>query len=241
MTNRTLRRTLIVILGAIVYTTALQAQIFIRPDEVTSTLQKSYPIHASDLLWEKEQQVRQYLQQHPEAFHQRALRKTTSYIVGSTKKWYADDLSPANGPRYQVASTCRAVGNNCYIFVEDASWTGGRVNQSAVDSVHIYFDSKTPANPSKGIFETDTSTYGTPPDVDDDPKIIILMLDIKDGYSSSTGGGYVEGYFYSFNEIDPETPGYSPEQFRGNILPRYQSSRPDHFQRSLERTFHTRT
>ena len=79
--------------------------------------------------------------------------------------------------------------------------------------VRIYFDSKTPANPSKGIFETDTAAFGNPPDVDNDPKIIILMLDIKDGYSSSSGGGYVEGYFYSFNEINPATPGYSTSNF----------------------------
>jgi len=213
MINRTLRRTLIPIVGAIVFTTVLQAQFFMKPEEVTNTLPKSYPIHASDLLWEKELQVREYLMAHPEAFHQSALRKTAAYIVGSTKQWYADDLSPANGPRYLVPSTCRAVGQNCYIFVEDVSWTGDRVDQSAVDSVRIYFDSKTPANSSKGIFETDTAAFGNPPDVDNDPKIIILMLDIKDGYSSSSGGGYVEGYFYSFNEIDPETPGYSTSNF----------------------------
>jgi hypothetical protein len=214
LTSRLIHRIMMVVLGGLVYTTVLQTQILQKPDEVNSTLPKSYPIHASDLLWKKDLEVRQYIKEHPEALHKSSLRKTTAYIVGSTKQWYADDLSLTNGPRYLVPSTCKAVGTNCYIFVEDASWTSGRVNQTAVDSVRIYFDSKTPANPSKGIFEMDTAAFGNPPDVDDDPKIIILMLDIKDGYSSSSsGGGYIEGYFFSFNEINPTTPGYSTSNF----------------------------
>jgi hypothetical protein len=213
MKNCFLHRTWMVVLGAFLYTTILQAQILMKPDEVTSTLPKSYPIHASDLLWERELQVQQYLKEHPEALHQYSLRKATTYSVGSKKSWYADDLTSTSVSRYLVSSTCKAVGNNCYIFVEDSSWSAGRVNQTAVDSVRIYFDSKTPANPSKGIFETDTAAFGNPPDVDDDPKIIILMLDIKDGYSSTSGGGYVEGYFYSYNEIDPEVVGYSKSNF----------------------------
>jgi hypothetical protein len=203
-----------VVLGAIVFATMLQAQIYVQPEETSSTLPKSYPIHASDILWEKEQQVAEYLKAHPEALQRNALRKTTTYSVGQTKQWYADDMSGSGGARFLVSTTCRAIGTNCYVFVEDASWTtdttyskAGKVTQKAVDSVRIYFDSKTPANPSKGIFETDTSTFGTPPDVDNDPRIILLILDIKDGYSSAAGGGYVEGYFYSFNEMDPETPG----------------------------------
>ncbi len=91
--------------------------------------------------------------------------------------------------------------------MEDASWNAGRVNQAAVDSVRIYFDQKTPANPSKGIYQMDVDAFGNPPDVDGDPRIIILMLDIKDGYSGS--GGYAVGYFYSFNEISKSTSGYA--------------------------------
>jgi hypothetical protein len=135
-----------------------------------------------------------------------ALHKATwSFSEGSPQTWYADNFT-TNG-RYQVSSTCKAVGNNCYVFVEDASWTAGRVTQAAVDSVRIYFDSKTPANSSKGIFEMDTSAFGNPPNVDSDPKIIILLLDIVDGYTP--GGGFVAGYFHSFNEVDPSQQGYA--------------------------------
>ncbi|MCX6121032.1 MAG: T9SS type A sorting domain-containing protein [Ignavibacteriales bacterium] len=172
----------------------------------------SYLIHASDLLWKQELEVRNFVVQHPEALKSSTLLKTAwTFTVGSTKSWYADNLvTGLISDRYQVPSTCRAVGINCYIFVEDSSWIT-RVNQAAVDSIRIYFDSKTPANPSKGIFATDTSAFGNPPDVDQDPRIIILLLNIKDGYNGS--GGFVGGYFQPFNEINPSQHGYSTSNF----------------------------
>jgi hypothetical protein len=171
----------------------------------------SYPIHASDLLWKQELEVRKFVAQHPEALRSRALKKTNAwgFTLGSAKLWYADNFT--NNSRYQVPSTCKGIGANCFIFVEDASWNTNLVTQDAVDSVRIYFDSKTPADPSRGIFETDTSAFGDPPDVDSDPKIIILLLNILDGYTGS--GGFVGGYFYSFNEVDPSIPGYHTSNF----------------------------
>jgi hypothetical protein len=166
---------------------------------------KSYPLPSFIYLGEKEKQVRRFLAKHPDAAQSKILRKTNwPFSVGSTYAWYADNLETNN--RYQVPSTCRAIGTHCYVFVEDSSW-GTRVRQSAVDSVRIYFDQKTPANPSKGIFQMDVDAFGNPPDVDGDPRIIILLLDIKDGYNGS--GGYVVGYFHPFNEMSRSQPGYA--------------------------------
>jgi hypothetical protein len=202
-----------IVLGALVYTNVLQAQIIQNLTEATSTPPRSNRIHASDLLWRNELEVREYLKAHPSALQSTSLKKTAVYAVGSTKSWYADNLiTQKNSDRYLVPSTCRAVGTHCYVFVEDAGW-GTRVKQASVDSVQIYFDSKSPADPAKGIYQTDVDAFGNPPDVDSDPKIIILMLDIKDGYTSGGTSGYVEGYFYSFNEIDTESPGYSTSNF----------------------------
>jgi hypothetical protein len=150
-------------------------------------------------LQEREQSVRAYLRAHPEAKTAARLAKTNwSFVVGSTKTWYADDLTTSS-TRYQVATTCRAVGTHCYVFVEDASWTGGRVTQANVDSIRVTFDDHTPANGAKGIYQSDVDAFGNPPDVDADPRIIIFVLDIKDGYTP--GSGFVVGYFYSYNEL----------------------------------------
>ena len=129
-----------------------------------------------------------------------ALRKTSAwnFQVGNTKTFSVADLTP--GSTYSTSFTCRAVGVHCYIFVEDTSWTK-YVNQAAVDSVRIAFDSKTPANPNKGIYQTDVDNFGNPPDVDNDPKIIILILNIRDGFKGT--GGFVAGFFSASDESAP--------------------------------------
>ncbi|MBM4171885.1 MAG: T9SS type A sorting domain-containing protein [Ignavibacteria bacterium] len=119
-----------------------------------------------------------------------------NFTVGSTRSWFASNFE--NNQFYSVPSTCRAVGTNCYIFVEDALWTNGRVDQPAVDAVRNAFDNSTPANASKGIYQIDVETFGNPPNVDNDNKIIILILNIKDGYTGP--GRYVAGYFYGYNQ-----------------------------------------
>lgn len=178
-----------------------------------SNTKESYPIDGTHLLDQQEQMVRDYIQQHPDAVSKARLSKTTSwnFTVGSTKAWNSQDLTKSYPNNiYQVPSTCRKVGVNCYIFVEDALW-GNRVTQAAVDSVALYFDHKTPADPNKGIYQTDVEDFGDIANVDGDPKVIILIEDIKDGYSGS--GGYVAGYFTGLNEIADMTGSNKAEMY----------------------------
>ncbi|MBU0727850.1 hypothetical protein KKA95_04150 [Patescibacteria group bacterium] len=153
---------------------------------------ESFPISGSHLLREKEQKILDYLETHPEY---RQLNKTRStawnFAPGDPYDWWADSLID-NAGQYQVSSTCRAIGTDCYIFVEDVAWQDGWVNQEAVDAIVDAFDNN--------IYPTDTETFGNPPNVDTDDKIIILILDIKDDYSIANSGAYTAGYFYSANE-----------------------------------------
>jgi hypothetical protein len=168
-----------------------------------SQVEPSYPIAGSPKLtaeWEVIRPVLEaYVQSHPQA-----LRKTTawSFAVGQQHNWWATNVGASSQFEYQVQSTCRAVGINCYIFVEDSLWINGRVNQTAVDAMKNAFDSSTPADPTKGIYVLDTQYFGYPPDVDNDPRIIILILDVKDGFSGS--GGYTAGFFQPLNEYSEQ-------------------------------------
>jgi len=174
---------------------------------------KDYPISAisegrptkaipgSHVLRHVEKQIQAYLRTHPESQPEHLLKRSASwgFQVGDTRAWWATDL--VLDEEYQVPSTCRAVGQHCYIFVEDALWESGgngRVTQAAVDSVKDVFDERTPADPTKGIYQIVVETFGDPPDVDSDPRIIILILDIIDGYTGT--GGYIGGYFGTWNE-----------------------------------------
>ncbi|MBS3944653.1 MAG: T9SS type A sorting domain-containing protein [Melioribacter sp.] len=134
------------------------------------------------------------------------LRKTAwTFNVGSpgpySNGWWAHDLSGSTIGFYTTPATCRAVGTNCYIFVENTVWDNGRVNQNAVNKVMEAFDTKNALpNSTKGIYQTNVEYFGNPPNVDNDPRIIILILDIKDNYATNPSEGYTAGYFYSYNQ-----------------------------------------
>jgi len=156
-----------------------------------------YPGSHHPSLIAKEKKIAEFLELNPDA-KRVSLAKPAAwgFSVGDTHSWWADYFEEQDGGelQYQVPSTCRAVGTNCYVFVEDSAWNT-LIDQTAVDNIIAEFDNT--------IFPTDVATFGTPPDVDSDPKIIILVLDIQDGNDPSS---YVAGYFYSLNEV-ADTPG----------------------------------
>jgi len=115
--------------------------------------------------------------------------------VGDKKKFYA--YSFKDNVQYIVPATLRSIGKFCYIFVEDAQWQR-TVNFTTVENIRIAFDEKTPENSNKGIYQTEIAAFGNPPDIDKDPKIYVLLLDIQDSFIS--GGNYVAGYFSSVNQ-----------------------------------------
>ncbi|MCF8261304.1 MAG: T9SS type A sorting domain-containing protein [Melioribacteraceae bacterium] len=162
---------------------------------------KPYQIDARHFLAKKDVLITNFLKENPNYFQEIKLKKKTAwnFSVGSTKSWFAEDLTKNDGT-YSVPSTCRAVGTNCYIFVENSIWNT-RVTQANVNAVMEAFDNSTPANSQKGIYETVTEVFGDAPDVDGDPKIIILILDIVDGYEAGTNSGYTAGYFYGLNQF----------------------------------------
>ncbi len=169
-----------------------------RVDESALSAGESYPVDARPYLerFDKEHSV-----EIQKLLSVKSLKKTAwNFKEGDKYTWQAADLRTGkNNGFYQVASTCRAVGTHCIIFVQDSSWVdvNNKVNQTVVDSVKLAFDARTPANPNKGIYDTDVETFGNP-STGYDPKIIILLLDIRDGYKGI--GGYVAGYFYSTAE-----------------------------------------
>lgn len=117
--------------------------------------------------------------------------------IGEQRKFFAVDFSRVSAS-YQTSATCRAIGKYCYIFVEDSQWQRGAVSTTSVARLKRAFDDSTPSDNSKGIYEIITGSLGPAPDeIDMDPKIYILLLDIPDSY---TGGNYIAGYFEPINQ-----------------------------------------
>ena len=90
---------------------------------------------------------------------------------------------------YQVNAPLYKEGKYCKIYVEDESRF--LVNDSTLDSVIEEFDNQ--------IYPKTTSKFGEESDVDGNGKIILLILDIRDGFNGT--GGYVAGYFDSANTL----------------------------------------
>jgi hypothetical protein len=127
------------------------------------------------------------------------IQVTPAFQVGDALTIPAFSFQLSFGGHYQTAVTCRLVGDNCYIFVEDDIWNT-RVSQSDIESLTQAFDQTTPRDPTHGIFTIDRELFGDPPDVDGDPRILIAIIDILD---SPIQGFSVVGYFDVANQAPP--------------------------------------
>lgn len=107
--------------------------------------------------------------------------------VQETRTFWATDMTADTG--YQVQADKVGEGTRCYVYLE----RGRTVAQATIASVVAEFDTR--------IYPADTGVFGGEPNpgIDNDAKIFILLLDIRDGYTP--GGGYVAGYFDPVNEF----------------------------------------
>ena len=116
-------------------------------------------------------------------------------VLGERKDFFAVNFNTHE--QYIVQSTLRAIGEFCYIFVEDSQWLQ-TVHQRTVNSVRGAFDDATPAGLNRGIYEIQTELFGAPPDIDGDKRIYLLLLDIRD--KETGGGSFVAGFFSPVNQ-----------------------------------------
>ncbi|RKU12936.1 hypothetical protein C6502_05135 [Candidatus Poribacteria bacterium] len=116
-------------------------------------------------------------------------------ILGDRKEFFAVNFNTHE--QYIVQSTLRAIGEFCYIFVEDSEWLR-TVNEETVRSVRRAFDDATPADSNRGIYEIETELFGAPPDIDGDKRIYLLLLDIRD--KATRGSNFVAGFFSPINQ-----------------------------------------
>ena len=90
---------------------------------------------------------------------------------------------------YKVTAPLYKEGKYCRIHVENESLS--LISDSTIDYIIDEFDNR--------IYPKITSKFGEESDVDGNGKIILLILDIRDGFNGT--GGYVAGYFDSANTL----------------------------------------
>ena len=107
--------------------------------------------------------------------------------IGFQRTFFAIDF--ARKQQYIINATLRASGPHCYIFVEDSEWQEN-VTARTVQTIQTAFETATPADPRRGIYDILTESLGPPPDVDRNQKVILLFLNIRDINTHHTTAGY---------------------------------------------------
>lgn len=131
----------------------------------------------------------------PEHLEMRS-RDTRDYQVGDTRTFWRWNLSVMPPSWIQTPSTCRAVGEHCYIFVANSEW-GTRMTQAHVDEVLARLEDSTINDPTRGAIEMDTALFGPIPDeLDNDPRLIVFYSAL-----GSFQGTSFDGYFSAYNQV----------------------------------------
>ena len=107
--------------------------------------------------------------------------------IGFQRTFFAVDF--AKKQQYTINATLRASGTHCYIFVEDTEWQEN-VTALTVQTIQRAFDTATPADPRRGIYDILTESLGPPPDIDRNQKVILLFLNIRDVGTRHVTAGY---------------------------------------------------
>ncbi len=92
------------------------------------------------------------------------------------------------------------------VYAEAEEVDAGRVDAAAVAALIAAFGDRTfegSIDPAKGIKAIAEEVFGPPPDIDNNGKVYILLIDVRDDYVPDSSETFVAGYF------DPQDQGQS--------------------------------
>lgn len=122
------------------------------------------------------------------------------FQVGDTKNFWSFNAVSSGLGQYLLEATCLAVGDHCYIFGENESIEAGLINENTAQIYLENFEIRTPAEENRGIFQIETESFCEMPDaLDNDPRLYILIQDIKDNWQEE-GEAFVAGFFMPLNQ-----------------------------------------
>ena len=117
--------------------------------------------------------------------------------VGDKRKFWTVNMT--NNKFEQLDSTLKAIGKSCYIYLED----GHDLDVKHIEKLKAAFDIN--------VYPKSTYFFGSEPKpgVDQDNRVVLLLLDIKDDFEKT--GGFVGGYFSPMNEYkESDIQAYNP-------------------------------
>lgn len=155
------------------------------------------PIHITDALLRQQatvEAIRRWEQFGPPA----RAKTVRAYALGDTAFFKVRDLTSEadDGPTFlTVAFVLRREAEPFRLWVEVGETDQGHVRESDLDALFAALAQRTPLgsiNPDAGIIVNNEAIFGEPPVVDGDPKVDVLLTDVRDDFAP--GSGYVAGY-----------------------------------------------
>jgi len=137
----------------------------------------------------------------PETVIIQSLAKPTA---GDTTFYIRDDLYASSVKLIEVAFKKIKEESDIVIYAELAEYEAGRVTATDAEQLLKTLLYETPSgsiNPNKGIYANETEIFGPIPDVDQNGKLFVLLIDVRDGYDPETSDTYVSGYFDPLDQI----------------------------------------
>ncbi|WP_308751581.1 hypothetical protein [Candidatus Oleimmundimicrobium sp.] len=113
------------------------------------------------------------------------------YKVGDKKTFYARRFTTGvEGEEYALSAACRAVGQFCYVFVEE----GQKVDDFWINNLKAEFDEKISHKEKiRNRFELTFENEG---------RVVLLLLDVKDEWKpQKREERYIAGYFWAENQL----------------------------------------
>lgn len=139
--------------------------------------------------------VDQFIQEHGKPVYNDTPVPQNAKKIGEETSFWTVEMASGAQSFTQVPAVLKLIGKHCYLYVEKG---GVDISDATLQKIADRFDDV--------IYPVDTNTFGPEarPGIDQDDRITLFLVDIKDGWEP--GKGYVGGYFFPLN-------GYSKRVF----------------------------
>ncbi len=124
--------------------------------------------------------------------------------TGDTTFYIRKDIKDSNVDLESVEFYKLFENDTLVVFAEVSEYDNGNVTNFTVTKIVnslLYNTPQMSANPNKGILTNELELFGDIPDVDNNGKLFVLLIDVRDNYNPEISDTYVAGYFDPIDQV----------------------------------------
>ena len=127
-----------------------------------------------------------------------SLQKAVGVLTGDRRFSIREDVTSTTAGFIEVDFYLKYSDTDFEVYVEVAEWDSGHVDAIAVATLAAAFGDHTfegSIDSSRGIQAIAEDVFGPPPDIDNNGKVYILLINVRDDYVPDSSDTYMAGYF----------------------------------------------